>query len=300
MRRMISDSQLNNLKAPDVIITGVPESAVQGTLTQDQIEMLLANDKSRIIFNNEYYYLNDKFHKNGVLTYTHSGYNEAGIDKYLNITVPTRGWVLTETNISGGGNIKIIELDKSISDATITQEQMDIMFPKDSSGNIYKPDYYIVIADVISATSGGYAYLGFWSANSIRFNRLGTNSYYTWTIGPNDTKFTLSATKIPAFQHNIYIKTSELYIFFTIIDYTGRAYGNINELNIKEYLQNRCVSCSGYLTKGVLGPITSLCYRSAENKFYFSLGEEGKDYAYFEASDVTKFSDDIFNIGSIS
>lgn len=99
MRRMISDSQLNNLKAPDVIITGVPESAVQGTLTQEQIEMLLANDKSRIIFNNEYYYLNDKFHKNGVLTYTHSGYDDAGINKYLNITVATRGWVLTKTDI---------------------------------------------------------------------------------------------------------------------------------------------------------------------------------------------------------
>ena len=93
-------------------------------------------------------------------------------------------------------NLKIIELDASITSATITQEQMDIFFPKDAQGNIHKPDYYIVITDNITATSGGFNYLGFWSPTSIRFNRLGTNSYYTWTIGPNDTKFTQASTDI--------------------------------------------------------------------------------------------------------
>lgn len=94
------------------------------------------------------------------------------------------------------GKLKIIELDTGISQATITQEQLDIFFPKDAQGNIHKPDYYIVIADAITATSGGFNYLGFWSATSIRFNRLDTNSYYTWTIGPNDTKFTQTRTNI--------------------------------------------------------------------------------------------------------
>ena len=93
-------------------------------------------------------------------------------------------------------NLKIIELNESITTATITQEQLDIMFPKDAQGNIHKPDYYIVITDKYSATSGGYQYLGFWSPTSIRFNRFGTNSYYTATIGPNDTKFTQTNTKL--------------------------------------------------------------------------------------------------------
>ena len=93
-------------------------------------------------------------------------------------------------------NLKIIELDAAISNATITQEQMGIFFPKDKQGNIHKPDYYIVIIDTNSVTSGGYAYLAFWTPTSIRFNRLGTNSYYTWTIGPNDTKFTQTKTDI--------------------------------------------------------------------------------------------------------
>lgn len=289
MRRMISDNQLNSLKAPDVIITGVPESAVQGTLTQEQIEMLLANDKSRIIFNNEYYYLNDKFHKNGVLTYTHSGYDETGIDKYLNITVTTRDWVLTETNI-GGGNLKIIELDSIISSATIIQEQLDIMFPKDEQGNIYKPDYYIVIADKITATSGGYAYLAYWSSTSIRFNRLGTNSYYTWTIGPTGTKFTQTTTKIPTriAQHTIYVKTFEMYFYVTIVN------SSTVEIDPKftfdSYCYDKYLQASGYLTAGSM-PITGVTYRSSEQKFYIST-DSGKDYAFFELKDILNTSFD--------
>lgn len=98
--------------------------------------------------------------------------------------------------IRGAANLKIIELDDGMSNTTITQEQMDIFFPKDAQGNIYRPDYYIVIADKITNTNEGYQYLAFWTPTKIRFNRLGTNGYYTWTIGPNDTKFTQTNTKI--------------------------------------------------------------------------------------------------------
>lgn len=200
--------------------------------------------------------------------------------------------------ISGGRNLKIIELDTGISQATITQEQMDIFFPKDEQGNIHKPDYYIVISDTISSTSGGYAYLGFWSANSIRFNRLGTNSYYTWTIGPNDTKFTQKTTKIShLYQHNIYIKTSELYIFIPVISNESINYTNI--ININWWLGGKHVSCSGYLTQGPQGPqgpITSLTFNNTEEKYYFSLADNGKDYAFFQANDVTQFIDEVSDL----
>lgn len=192
-------------------------------------------------------------------------------------------------------NLKIIELDPGINSATITQEQMDIFFPKDAQGNIHKPDYYIVITDTISSTSGGFNYLGFWSANSIRFNRLGTNAYYTWTIGPNDTKFTETITRIPhLYQHNIYIKTHELYIFLTII---CKASGNYNNmLSINSFLAGKHISCSGYLIQGPQEPITSLTFNNIEEKYWFSLGGEGKDYAYFEASDVTRFTDEVIDL----
>lgn len=191
-------------------------------------------------------------------------------------------------------NLKIIELDRGITSATITQEQMDIFFPKDAQGNIHKPDYYIVISDKYSTTTGGYAYLAFWSTTSIRFNRLGTNGYYTWTIGPNDTNFTQTNTKIPhLYQHNIYIKTSELYIFITFI---SNASNYNNMLSINGLLAGKHISCTGYLTQAPQGPITSLTFNNIEGKYYFSLGVEGKDYAFFQASDVTQFTDEVIDL----
>ena len=296
MRRMISDNQLNSLKAPDVIITGVPESAVQGTLTQEQIERLLANDKSRIIFNNEYYYLNDKFHKNGVLTYTHSGYDDAGIDKYLNITVTTREWVLTETNIGGGGNIKIIELN-----GNITQDQLDIIFPKDSSGNVYEPDYKIIIHD--NSYIGINYYLTNYSINSnpqktyvnfmsipTAYNNTEIRCLKIYLNGSEQHYPTVSVRK--RYQHNIYIKTNDLYIFLTIV---GGAYDEFIDISsITDYLTDRQISCSGYLTASN-GVITSLTYNSTDNKFYFSVNGD-IDYAFFEARDVTQFVDKSFTI----
>lgn len=131
-------------------------------------------------------------------------------------------------------NLKIIELDTGITSATITQEQMDIFFPKDAQGNIHKPDYYIVISDTISSTSGGYQYLGFWSPTSIRFNRLGTNAYYTWTIGPNDTKFTQTRTEIGGGGATGVIPTVETLAnptaeSSTFVMYKGQLYGLVTE-----------------------------------------------------------------------
>ena len=196
-------------------------------------------------------------------------------------------------------NLKIIELDTGISRATITQEQLDIMFPKDEKGNIYKPDYYIVISDTYSSStnaSHGFAYLGFWNPTSIRFNRLGTNGYYTWTLAPGDTKFKQERTKIPhLYQHNIYIKTSELYIFITIISDVDINYNNM--LSINSFLVGKHISCSGYLTQGTIqGSITSLTFNNIEEKYYFSLADSGKDYAFFQRSDVTEFTDEVIDL----
>lgn len=197
--------------------------------------------------------------------------------------------------ISGAGKLKIIELDTGISQATITQEQMDIFFPKDAQGNIYKPDYYIVIIDTNQGATGkpashGFAYLGFWNPTSIRFNRLGTNSYYTWTIGPNNTKFTQTRTKIPTniAQHTLYIKTNDMYFYTTAItSYT-------NAIDPKWDFANACydkyLQASGWLT-AANAYITGVTYRSNENKFYVSTSDS-KDYAFFESNDISNESFD--------
>lgn len=196
---------------------------------------------------------------------------------------------------NGSGDIKIIELNEGLSQATITQEQLDIMFPKDEKGNIYKPDYYIVISDTYqSSASHGFAYLGFWNPTSIRFNRLGTNGYYTWTLAPGDTKFKQERTKIidELYQHNLYVKANNFYIFLTIIHLNSIEITSIN--NVNNFMWGKYLSCTGYLTSPET-PITGLKYNLNDNKYYIST-KDGTDAYSFEQSEVVSVSDNVVNL----
>ena len=73
-----------------------PASATNGTLTDDQYSTLQASDSNYIKFNNEYYYLADKGHTEGIISYTHNGWNgNANQTKSINITTATKAWSLT-------------------------------------------------------------------------------------------------------------------------------------------------------------------------------------------------------------
>lgn len=80
----------------DVLII-TPDTAVQGTLEPSQLQRLTTNNFCAIQLNKELYYLNDNQHTNGVLVYTHNGYEgQMGIHKYISVTISTRGWVMTQ------------------------------------------------------------------------------------------------------------------------------------------------------------------------------------------------------------
>ena len=80
-----------------------PAGATSGTLTEAQLQALQTNSMLRIKLNNEYYYLNDDESTPGTIVYSHTGYDTSGKDKYFAITVSTRGWTVTTTEIGGGG-----------------------------------------------------------------------------------------------------------------------------------------------------------------------------------------------------
>ena len=70
-----------------------PDSATQGTLSQNELDGLMGNEYSYIVLNNELYRLADKGHTEGVWTYVHTGWDGTAIqDKSINITVSTRAW----------------------------------------------------------------------------------------------------------------------------------------------------------------------------------------------------------------
>ena len=80
-----------------------PSTATNGTLTELELSTLLASNLNFIIFNNEIYYLADKGHTQGIVSYTHNGWNGAAIqNKSINITLSTRAWTL----VTGSTDIK--------------------------------------------------------------------------------------------------------------------------------------------------------------------------------------------------
>lgn len=76
------------------------ETAKNGTLTAEQLATLQANETNYIMFNHEKYYLMDKGHTEGYLTYTHVGYeNNQQWIKAITITISTLAWVLNVTGV---------------------------------------------------------------------------------------------------------------------------------------------------------------------------------------------------------
>lgn len=77
-----------------VTIEAIP-TATAGILTNEQLQVLQENDSNYIMFNHEKFYLSDKGHTEGFLTYSHLGYeNNNMYAKTITITVNTKSWVL--------------------------------------------------------------------------------------------------------------------------------------------------------------------------------------------------------------
>lgn len=82
----------------------LPDTATQGTLTTTELEKLTTNEYCLIKLNNEIYYLNDDQFWTGTLVYTHNGYttgttDKRGLNKYIIITINTRGWVKVDDDL---------------------------------------------------------------------------------------------------------------------------------------------------------------------------------------------------------
>ena len=83
-----------------VEISDVPAEVTNGTLTDEQLTTLQSYDGNYIMFNHEKYYLQDKGHVEGYLTYTHTGYeNNQMWLKSITITIATKTWVLNVVGV---------------------------------------------------------------------------------------------------------------------------------------------------------------------------------------------------------
>lgn len=77
------------------VIELTPDTAQNGTLTDEQFSILQNDSTARIKLNNEYYILMDEGHTEGIISYIHTGWNgETDQTKSINITTATKAWTL--------------------------------------------------------------------------------------------------------------------------------------------------------------------------------------------------------------
>ena len=103
MKRMWSSEELKQSTFNDTLLLP-PDSTTQGTLTPAELEKLTTNQYCLIELNNELYYLNDNQHWTGTLVYSHNCYttgttDKKGLNKYIIITINTRGWVKVDDDL---------------------------------------------------------------------------------------------------------------------------------------------------------------------------------------------------------
>lgn len=107
-----------------VEISDVPAEATNGTLTDEQLTTLQSYDGNYIMFNHEKYYLQDKGHVEGYLTYTHTGYeNNQMWLKSITVTIATKTWVLNVVGVKPT--------------VVLTQSEYDALTAKDANTLYY-------------------------------------------------------------------------------------------------------------------------------------------------------------------
>lgn len=105
-------NKVDNLKTGgEKVSLTFPAGASSGTVTDEQLDALQANDANYIemVNDKELYYLNDPGHEEGFLTYSHVGIeNSKATIKTLTITVSAKSFVIVTTVVpteSGGGKL---------------------------------------------------------------------------------------------------------------------------------------------------------------------------------------------------
>ena len=99
----------------------VPNTATNGTLTQEQFKQLSSNENAYILFNNERYLLMDKGHEADTWVYSHLGADITGAKiKVITINTSNRSWVLTDEEFVKDGTISA----QKIQDGAVTTQKL--------------------------------------------------------------------------------------------------------------------------------------------------------------------------------
>lgn len=111
----------------------VPNTATNGTLTQEQFNQLSSNENAYILFNNERYLLMDKGHEADTWGYSHLGADITGAKiKVITINTSNRSWVLTDEEFIKDETISTQKIQDG---AVTTQKLADLSVMPSKMGN---------------------------------------------------------------------------------------------------------------------------------------------------------------------
>ena len=101
---------IQGVPGSDATITNITlqSGATQGTLTENQLELIQQSTFNYLILDNECYLLMDNQVASGYMVYSHVGQDSTNnyFIKCITITVSTRGWVMSSTQVGGGGGLE--------------------------------------------------------------------------------------------------------------------------------------------------------------------------------------------------
>ena len=156
------------------ILIDLPSTATQGTLTQEQLEILQEDDKNYIYFNNEIFILQDKQTTAGYLIYSHIGLdsNSDFFNKCITVTTSTRGWVLSSIKLASLNTVQIFQALKQFEAGLITNVIRNSLA---SNNSVYKYDANsgnIFGSDLVPIHLKGSGYLKFMTERVAMFKDI--------------------------------------------------------------------------------------------------------------------------------
>lgn len=243
-----------------------PSSTTQGILTQIQLETLQANEDNYVMFQHEKYYLNDKGHTEGYLTYTHTGYeNNTYWIKSITITISTLTWVLNKGGFAGNG----LEFDSTDK----LQAKLGTGLSFGMNGEINAEDGSLDVDTLYALLTSNASNISITKSNdkvkiaipdkAVVQNLENTEYFYLDEVYSPDGSSEQPSTDV---TNSVIISNSHMHdIIFRFI------YGNIQDVKLSELARRSEIPSGGTYYRHLIRLYNTSTFNDANNVVYFEL-----------------------------
>lgn len=212
------------------VILSAPPTAMNGTITEEQLATLQANDNNYIFLNNEIYRLDDKQLTEGFLIYSHTGQDNSKMIfiKEISITISTLAWTLTKFQPQ-----EVLEFDENPiknSNNPVKSKGIQQAFVKQGVADINDCSTYDELYNVLASSSNGTGIgnIGISANTSIKtllpalpFNSNYVNCFAKIVAGVDNSYYVIEICTIDLYDNAQTIPTYRMQIGKNFVDNTA-------------------------------------------------------------------------------